>query len=117
MRDQHTWISNTDLDISAHKLGLSLVQRLLQAFRSSELDVAEALWLAVYFVLHYANGGNLAISQEFFNICRRDIVIEVAEMGSIRWLGGKRHCLTIEPRAVYKVLVRSLRRLELVYLP
>lgn len=95
-----TWISDTDLDVSAHEWCLRLVQSCAQTFWGSELDVAEALWLAVDLVFHDSDGGDLAISEKLFDIWRGDIVVEVAEMGSIRRLGREWDSLALEPWAV-----------------
>lgn len=95
-----TWVSQANLDVTAHEAGLGLVQGLLQALRRTELDVAESFRLAVNLILHDPHGSDRALGQKIFNVNRCDVVVEVAKVGSVRWLGREWDLLAIVSRTI-----------------
>lgn len=86
-KEARTRIGQADLDVATHEAGFSLVQSLLQTLGRAKLDIAETFGFAVDLVLHNAHSGDGALGKEIFNIDRGDIVVEIAEMSSVRRLG------------------------------
>jgi hypothetical protein len=66
------------------------LQRLFQAVKRSEFDISETFRLPLHLVLHDANIGYLASTEEVGNITLGSIEGKVAKMGGIRGFGGKR---------------------------
>jgi hypothetical protein len=62
-------------------------ESLLQAIERSELDIAEALWLALNLVLDNAYITNFAASKEVFDVQAPSVKWQVAKMCGIWGLG------------------------------
>jgi len=77
-----TRLSDRDLNVAAHEVGLGLGKSDFQAVEGSELDVTEALGLAVQLVLDDADAGGVAVAQKVFDVRLGDVVGEVAQVSS-----------------------------------
>jgi hypothetical protein len=107
-KETRTRIGQADLDVTTHEAGLSFVQSLLQTLGRAKLDIAETFRFAVDLVLHNAHSGDGALGKELFNINRGDIVVEIAEMGSVRRLSREWNLLAVVPWSFWWVLVSAL---------
>lgn len=96
----HTGLSNADADVSALELRAGEVEGLLQAIECAELDVAEALGLAVELVLDDAHVGDLAAGEEVGDVALGRVEGEVAQVGGVRGLRGEGELLAGSKAAV-----------------
>lgn len=96
----HTRLGNADPDISTLELRAGQVKSLFQPIDTAKLDIAKAFGLAVKLVLDDAHVGDLAAGKEVGDVALGRVEREVAEMGGIRGLGGKRKLLANSKSAV-----------------
>lgn len=88
-KGRHTRIGNLDLDhTSLERLAIQ-GQSLLQTIKGSKFNIAKALGALHLSVLNDSDAGNFATLKELGDSFDGRIVREVAEMSSIRWLGGE----------------------------